>query len=57
MHVVIINVTPVAMVTTRVKPREPSYACKYACSHVFLLTFRAGIPAKMVVVLALDSVP
>jgi hypothetical protein len=35
------------MVTTRVKPRGPSYACKYARTHprVFV-DIRAGIPAQ-----------
>jgi hypothetical protein len=35
------------MVTTRVKPRGPFYACKHARTHArVLLTFRAGIPAQ-----------
>jgi hypothetical protein len=40
------------MVTTRVKPRGPFYACKHARTHprVFV-DIRVGIPAKMVVVI------
>jgi uncharacterized Zn-finger protein len=30
---IIIKVTPVAMVTTQVKPRGPFYACKHARTH------------------------
>jgi hypothetical protein len=41
-----------ALVTmTWIKPRGPVYACKRVHTHVFFLTFRAGIPAKMVVMI------
>jgi hypothetical protein len=40
---------PVAMVTTRVKPRGPFYACKHARTH--FVDIRAGIPAKMAVII------
>jgi hypothetical protein len=40
------------MVINRVKPRGPFYACKHARTHArVFVDIRAGIPAKMVVVI------
>jgi hypothetical protein len=42
---------PVAMVTTRVKPRGRFYACKHTRTHArVFVDIRAGIPVNMVVV-------